>query len=157
MLQWRCVQDLNGHEGRCWGQINAGTRCVMLAKYSAKKHKDVKIPRRQRQSYITAYQSQLDSEPEGGYAVAAFICRQKMQSDRPAGHADDILPNFSYLRVRTEKGAPGREVDGSRAVVRHHVVRRLAVVRVEGAGGAAAVGSHGGSVAVVWRLPNCHK
>lgn len=59
--------------------------------------------------------------------------------------------NFSYLRVRSEEGAPGREVDRSRAVVRHHVVRRLAVVMV-GSAGAAAVGSHG---AVVARLPNC--
>ena len=62
-----------------------------------------------------------------------------------------ISSNFSYLRVRSEEGAPGRQMDGSRAVVRHHVVRRLAVVRVEGAAGAAAVGSHG-SVAVVSRF-----
>ena len=127
---------------------------VMLARYSAKKHKD-KDSKATRQSYITAYQSQLDSEPEGGYAVAACL-PPKDAAGRPTA-TDDILQRGAYLRVRSEEGATGREVDGSRAVVGHHVVRRLAIVRVGSASGAAAVGSHG-SVAVVSRqvakLPN---
>ena len=47
-------------------------------------------------------------------------------------------------------------MDGSRAVVGHHVVRRLAVVRFGSAGGAAAVGSHGAVAVVseVAKLPN---
>lgn len=72
-----------GTEGRCWGQINASTRCVIceILEIEAQRYKDSKATR---QSYITAHQSQLDSEPEGGCRLAAFICRQKMQSDRPA-------------------------------------------------------------------------
>ena len=134
---------------RCWGQINAGTRCVMLARYSAKKHKDVKIPRRHaNHTSLHINLSSIVSQKED--MPSPHVLPPKDAAGRPTA-TDDILQRGAYLRVRSEEGAPGREVDGSRAVVGHHVVRRLAVVRVGSASGAAAVGSHG-SVAVVSRF-----
>lgn len=52
--------------------------------------------------------------------------------------------NLTHLSVGSEEGAPRREVDGTRTMVGHDVMRRLAIVRIGAASGAAAggVGTH---------------
>lgn len=52
--------------------------------------------------------------------------------------------NLTHLSVGSEEGAPRREVDGTRTMVGHDVMRCLAIVRIGAASGAAAggVGTH---------------
>ena len=68
-----------------------------------------------------------------------------MQADRPGACRHNSVPaNFTHLSVGSEEGAPRREVDGTRTMVGHDVMRRLAIVRIGAASGAAAggVGTH---------------
>ena len=81
----------------------------------------------------------------GGYLFGnlhAASSRHNSNDARRPGARPQQLYLQTYLSIGSEEGTTSGEMDGTRTVVGYHVVRRLAIVRIDAASGAGGVGAH---------------